>query len=92
MIVPEITRNLARIVHDECGVQGAPGPCGCVDGQRAELLQNIFDTDDDCMIEPLEVSKNTIVQALFTPDITVDGRKMMSFGIGAKLVPATYTR
>lgn len=92
VVIPEVTRNLARIVHDECGVPNTGTTCGCPSGGRAALIQKYFDDNDDCVIDAVEVSENSITRALFAPDITVDGRKLLSFGIGATLVPATFER
>jgi hypothetical protein len=91
VVVPEVTRNLARIVHDGgCVVQVSPVGCNCPHGSRAALIEGVFDVDHDCAIEPVEVSKNSLVVSLFTPDVAIEGHKMLSFGIGAKLVPAAY--
>ena len=58
----------------------------------AALLQRYFDDNDDCVIADAEVAENSIIQSLFKPDITVEGRQLLSFGIGATLVPASFDR
>lgn len=92
VVIPEVTRNLARIVHDECGVPNTGTTCGCPSGKRAALIQRYFDDNGDCSIEAVEVSDNSIIRSLFSTDLRIDGREMLSFGIGATLVPATFDR
>jgi len=90
VVIPEVARNLARIVRDECGVQSQPGPCGCPNNERANLIQAVFDGNDDCTIDMQEVASNDLVQSLFSPELTIEGEQYLSFGIGAELAPATF--
>jgi hypothetical protein len=92
VIIPEAARNLARIVAEDCGDPTAPLPCGCPARSRGALLQTYFDDDHDCTIGEAELARSAVVDALFAPDVTIEGREMLSFGLGIELVPAAFNR
>jgi hypothetical protein len=90
VVIPEVARNLARIVDDDCSAVLSPPSCDCTAGSRGALLQRYFDPNDDCTVTLDEVAKNSIVESLFSPDLGSGRDEMLSFGIGARLVPASY--
>lgn len=90
VVIPEVARNIARIFDNDCEPGQPPVLCGCPSGSRGELLKRYFDANADCSITLDEVAKNGIIESLFSPDIGNGPTEMLSFGIGARLVPASY--
>jgi len=89
-VIPQAAAQIDRIVTNECGKPNGQSPCGCVQGTRARLLQNIFDQNRDCSVDTHEVAENTITVSLLAPDVTVNGEPLLSFGIAVDLVSATF--
>ncbi|MBS1123786.1 MAG: hypothetical protein H6Q90_6014 [Deltaproteobacteria bacterium] len=89
VVIPQATAQMNRIVQAECAQPSGQPPCGCLG--RADLLQYVFDDDDDCQIEVGEISTNSLVRSLLDPDIVVDGQPLLSFGVGVELATATFT-
>ena len=79
----------ARVAHDCPG----PGPDSC--GSEGQILQQLFDTDDDLVISSAELSENSFVQALLSPDLDLnhDGElDALSVGLGFETVRAKLVR
>ena len=51
---------------------------------------DLFDSNDDCVINAAELRASSIVESLFSPDLRIDGDDLLSFAIGVDLVPATF--
>jgi hypothetical protein len=90
IVIPQALAQIDRIVRAECGQTAGAAPCGCIDGSRADLLQDLFDEDHDCQVELREVARNSLVVSLLTPDVTLDGQPLLSFGVGVELTTATF--
>lgn len=90
VVIPQAVAQMVRIVDAECAQPDGAAPCGCVRGSRAQLIQDSFDSDDNCTISIAELSSNSIVRGLIASDIRVDGENLLSFGIGVELTSATF--
>lgn len=90
VVIPQAATEIARIVAAECGQPGGILPCGCIDGGRAEILQNFFDLNKDCMVALDEVATDGLVRALLSPDVGKNGRDGLSFGVGVEFRRATF--
>jgi len=88
VMIPQAATEMNRIVTTECGQPSGVAPCGCLG--RSRLLQKQFDKNLDCAISVDEVRKDDLVTALLAPDVTIDGEKQLSFGVGIELVRATF--
>lgn len=90
IVIPEVARNVARIFGNDCDPAAQPRPCGCPPDSRGDLLQDLFDGNNDCTITVTEVATNSLVESLLYPDLGNGSDAMLSFGFGARLVPAAY--
>ena len=90
VVLPEAARQMTRVIAAEC-TQPVYTPCGCPPESGGELLESAFNINGDCAIATTELTTNTLVQALLTPDLLLDGERLLSFGIGVDLVPAAFT-
>ena len=52
---------------------------------------SLFDTNHDCAVSVTEIQNNSLIQALFAPDVTIDGQMALSVGFGVTAVGATFT-
>ncbi|MDQ3365211.1 MAG: hypothetical protein M3680_07270 [Myxococcota bacterium] len=91
VVIPEAARQMSRIIAAECSGQPAgPSPCGCGPDSRARDLEELFDTNRDCVIEEAELRDNALVESLTASDLRIDGQELLSFGVGVELVPASF--
>ncbi|HTR51722.1 MAG TPA: hypothetical protein VMJ10_13495 [Kofleriaceae bacterium] len=80
----------------DCNDPTNPPTCGCTSGSTGATLLGLFDGDysgdaRDCMLELQEVSMNSLIQVLFTPDVMLEGQMALSLGIGFTAVPGGFT-
>ena len=80
----------ARIATD-CTALANPPTCGCASGSAGPEMVGLLDTNHDCSVSLAEVSGNSVIQNLFTPDLTIDGQMAISVGIGIEAVAGTFT-
>lgn len=88
-IIPALASQYGAIVSGDCGT--TPPSCGCLPGSTGQTLIALFDTSpNDCSISVNEVKNNSFLQSLFSPDLTIDGQAVISFGIGFTAVAAKF--
>lgn len=90
-LIPEIQAWIQAAVTRDC-----TGPeVNCAGGSEGEVLQQIFDVDNDLQITLNEVRNNSLIQTILAPDLDLnhDGvEDAISFGFGIDTVHATLTR
>ncbi len=95
--IPALALGLQAFVS---GCTGAPPNC-CAPGSTEETVLSLFDEDMDCAITQSEVENNSLISALFAPDVDlfngdtfeprVDGiNDSLSLGIGFTAVGAQF--
>ena len=101
-VYPALATNMASIIErDCCGLATSPGgttcnpnatpACGCTSGSSGATVIGLFDTSPkDCKVTVTEISNNSLIQALFAPDVTIDGMQALSFGVQVTAVPAHF--
>ncbi len=101
MILPQWQQNATDVVlRDCCGAATSPGgatcnpsgtpPCGCVDGSTRKTLIGLLDTSPkDCTITLTEIQNNALFMSLLAPDVTIEGKQALSFGMQVTAVPAS---
>jgi hypothetical protein len=90
-VFPALQGVLMTAVTANCTNLSSPPTCGCATGSQGAILIGLFDTNHDCMISTQELTSNSLVQALFAPDVTIDGQQAISVGLGFTAVKATFT-
>ncbi len=90
VVVPQAAREIARIVGAECAQPTGSPPCGCIDGTRADLLQEYFDDNNSCEVTLAEVATSGVVESLLQPDVRTKGIQGLSFGVGVTFRSATF--
>jgi hypothetical protein len=92
VFIPSMQNGFLPIVARDCTALSSPPGCGCVTDSQGKSLIGLFDTTpQDCQISVDEVRNNSIIVSLFTPDLVVEGRDALSFGVHVHAVGATYT-
>jgi hypothetical protein len=79
---------LDQLVARDCETRTPPG-CDCANGSQGALALGLFDVDHDCVVDIDDILENPLVQSVTTPDVTIDGQQMLSFGFG---VDAAFVR
>ena len=90
-IYPALATQLQAYVTSACTNTPANGDCGCPSGSSASTLIGILDTNMDCAITTSDLVTNNTVNALFAPDITIDGMPCLSLGVAVTYVAGTFT-
>lgn len=80
----------AQIAHD-CNALTSPPQCGCASGSTGATDVQLFDTTADCNITVTEIKNNSLIGALFAPDVTVENQSAISVGFAVNAVDATFT-
>jgi hypothetical protein len=92
VFMPSIQTGFGPIVVRDCTALTSPPSCGCMTDSQGKSLLGLFDTTpQDCQISVDEVRNNPIIVSLFAPDLVVEGRDALSFGVHVHAVGATYT-
>jgi hypothetical protein len=91
MVFPALQSVLMTAVSNNCTSLTTPPGCGCTAGSQGQQLIGLFDTNHDCAISTAEITANSLVQALFSPDVVIAGQQAISVGLAFTAVPATYT-
>lgn len=92
VFMPSIQTGFVPIVARDCTALTSPPGCGCDGESQGKSLLGLFDTTPtDCQISVDEVKNNPIIMSLFSPDLVVEGRDALSFGVHVHAVGATYT-
>jgi hypothetical protein len=91
-VYPAMAASFTQVITHDCTQLASPPTCGCAMGSTGQELVQLFDQDpSDCAITPAEVEGNSLIRALFMPDVTVDGQMALSVGFGVTAVGATFT-
>lgn len=88
-LLPAWATGMNTQIVQDCG--GAPPSCGCGPGSTGKTFVELFDAVHDCTISVGELASNSLMQALITPDLMLDGKPALSIGIGFRAVRATFT-
>ncbi len=85
------TGFMAEIARD-CTALTSPPTCGCTSGSAGAQDISLLDTNPtDCAITVMEIKSNSLISALFAPDVTIDGQMGLSVGVKVTAVGATFT-
>ncbi len=98
-VLPVVTAIIANVVAQDC--MGMFPTC-CVVGSAGQTTVDLFDLNDDCIVDASEVSQSNLIAALLTPDVDLldaggapgsDGvPESLSFGVGFHAVAASFPR
>src|SRR5262245_30539585 len=88
-LIPALGNQLRASIATDCPT-AVPPDCTCAAGSPGETAIATFDDDHDCAVTDNELRMNTLVQALFMTDVTIDGIDGLSFGFGVTAVPAAF--
>ncbi|MCP3141581.1 hypothetical protein [Pyxidicoccus xibeiensis] len=89
-LIPAMALSFSAQVSADCH---APGQldCGCAESSSGKTLIALFDVAPrDCTISSEEVSGSSLIQALLSPDVVIDGTPGLSLGLKAKAVKAMF--
>lgn len=88
-VIPSVHAQLGPILTRDC--QPSPPPdCGCIANSTGKTILGLFDTmPKDCTVSIDEIKKNSLIQSLLSPDVTIEGVAALSLGIKVATVPAT---
>jgi hypothetical protein len=89
-LIPGIQTGVAVIVARDCTDPTAPPACGCTDGSEGRSLLGLYDTNQDCQVSISEVTNNSLLTSLLSPDVTIDGVMGLSLGIKVTAERATF--
>jgi hypothetical protein len=89
-LVPGIQTGTATIVARDCTDPTKPPACGCADGSEGRSLLSIYDTNQDCQVSISEVTNNSLLMSLLSPDVTIDGVMGLSLGFKVTAERATF--
>jgi hypothetical protein len=90
VVYPAMVASFAAVVTRDCASPTAPPACGCAAQSSGASVVALFDADHDCQVSLSEVQTSTFLQALFTPDVTVSGVPLLSFGVKISANAATF--
>jgi hypothetical protein len=72
-------------MSQDCANRSAPPRCGCAltPTYNLDLWLYAFDTSpQDCIITTTEILQDSTTNSLTTPDVTIAGERVLSFGFG----------
>jgi len=91
-IIPAVHANLSASVAADCSAPTNPPDCGCTTNSDGKAALGMFDkAPTDCSISLEEVKDNSLVSALLTPDVQIDGQMSLSLGVSATAVVGGFT-
>jgi len=80
-LIPSWQLVVATIVARDCSTR-TPPDCGCTAHSPGGDAIALLDQTRDCVITADELANSSIVQSATSPDLTIDGRAMLSFSLG----------
>lgn len=89
-IYPAMQTGFAAVIATDCTGQNPPG-CGCTANSNGATMIQLFDANHDCAVSEPEIENNSLIMALFQPDVMVEGQMALSAGFAITGVGATYT-
>ena len=90
-VLPAVAAAFRTLVEMECTAGQPPPGCGCPTGSQSLQLIQLFDNaPQNCVISNAEVRNNSLIQALFMPDVNIGGVDGLSLGVGVEGVGATF--
>lgn len=88
-LIPAMQGQFAVVVVRDCTDLTNPPGCGCVNDSLGKTILGLFDTTPkDCAVTVEEIKSNSLIVSLLAPDVTVNGKMALSFGMKAIAVPA----
>lgn len=89
-LYPRIRDAANAAIARDC-LQPAQPDCGCADPSEGRTYRGLLDTSPaDCTVTLDEVRNNSLITALFAPDVTIGGAPSLSFGFGVTGVGAVF--
>jgi hypothetical protein len=94
VVVPSFHQLISDVVALDCSLAQPAPDCGCAAGSTGRTLLGIFDVDDSCSIDLLEVTDSPFIRTLFGPDLDLqppaNQTDSLSFVVGITAVPASF--
>ena len=84
-------QSCAQVIQADYTQLANPPTCGCAANWTGQTVISLFDTNHDCAVSVMEIENNSLIQALFQPDVTIDGQMALSVGFAVTAVGATFT-
>jgi hypothetical protein len=90
-VIPAIAMQIAPLITRDCNMPTMPPGCGCAVGSTGKTVLSLFDTalPKDCMVTVDEIKTNSLIMALLSPDVKIDGKDALSLGIKVKATKGT---
>jgi hypothetical protein len=97
-VYPGVAMSMLPIVQrDCCGLATSPGgatctppSCGCVDASTGKTMIGLVDANHDCTITASEIQNNSLFNSLFASDLSFNGTKALSVGVGFTAVTGAF--
>jgi len=67
----------------------APPSCGCTQSSPGKFYIESLDVNHDCTVTFDELKQNSLIVSLLAPDLVMEGKKVVTLGVGFEAVPAT---
>lgn len=89
--IPALQAQFVPIIQRDCTDLTAPPGCGCTTNTDGKTLIGLFDANQDCTVTIDEIKTNSLIVSLLAPDLVIDGKMALSFGVLLSVVNATFT-
>ncbi|HEY5926935.1 MAG TPA: hypothetical protein VIV11_34850 [Kofleriaceae bacterium] len=91
-VLPAMRDGVAIAVARDCTMLMSPPACGCAADTTGKTMLGLFDTTPkDCMVTLAEIQNNSLIQALFAPDVTLENQMALSLGVSVGAVKGMFT-
>ena len=92
-VLPAMRDGFQAKVGQDCTMLTSPPMCGCAQNSSGKTMLGLFDTSPkDCNISVTEVQNNSLIVSLLAPDVTVENKQALSFGVGITAVPGGFAQ
>lgn len=88
--LPSAANAMTPFIKRDCP-NAVPGNCSCISGSTGATLISVYDADHNCVVSADELQNSGLIKSVLTPDLTIEGTKAVSFGIGISAVKAAFT-
>lgn len=90
-IYPGFAAAITAQIAIDCNALSNPPQCGCTQSSTGATDISLFDANHDCHVTTQEIHDNSLISALFAPDVTVENQQALSLGFAVQAVDATFT-
>ncbi len=90
-VYPAVAAGFSAVAAPDCTMPNNPPSCGCTSGSTGATIIGLFDANHDCTITATEIGSNSLIMALFAPDLTIDGMPAISVGVLVTAVTGSFT-